>query len=103
MEKCNYIVRLHSPKKKSMKKLNKIYTLNENKNKKNKSLSYICSEDYSKSFKYLIKNDINQTVFENANSKLNFNKIPQNININNPIMVFKCNYNYCNNNNTYLN
>ena len=51
----------------------------------------------------MIKNDINQTVFENANSKLNFNKIPQNININNPIMVFKCNYNYCNNNNTYLN
>ena len=47
----------------------------------------------------MVKNDINQTVLQNTNSNLYFNKIPQNININNPIMVFKCNYNYCNNNN----
>ena len=97
MEKCNYIVRLHPPKRKSTKKFNKIYTLKGNKYINNQHLNYICSEDYSKSSKYLIKNDINQTIFQK--SKLNLNEIPQNININNPIMIFECNYNYCNNNN----
>jgi len=100
MEKYNYIVYLYPPKRKTIKKFNKIYTLNEYKNITNNN----GLEEYSKSSKYLIKNDINQTIFQNSNSKLKFNKIPQNININNPIMIFKCNNNYCdnNNNNTFL-
>jgi hypothetical protein len=88
MEKNNYIMKINPPRRKSNKKFNKICTLNENENIDKKKLSIIFPEE-SKSSKYLIKKDIttNQTIFRN---------IPQNININNPIMVFKCNYNYCN-------
>ena len=96
MEKNNYIVVIHPPRRKNIKKYNKIYTSNESISTDKKKLSIICPEE-SKSSKFLIKKDktTNQNIFQNTNSKLKFNKISQNININNPIMVFKCNYNYC--------